>query len=84
MTYIEYSHDPDPEDTMIESIVFFLIHDRDGLRIEPDRHVTGLFPRATWLRLLDEAGFDVEQRSFRLEAMERPYELLVGVLREGY
>ena len=59
-TVIEYCHDPDPDDTTIESIFFFLLEEGSGVRIEQDRHTTGLFPSDTWLRLLDEAGFDAE------------------------
>ena len=36
----------------------YLLRDSDGsVRVEHDRHVEGLFPRATWLRLFAEAGF---------------------------
>ncbi len=59
-TVIEYCHDPDPDDNTIESVFIFLFEEESGLRIEQDFHVTGLFPSATWLRLLDEAGFDAE------------------------
>ena len=59
-TVIEYCHDPDPTDSTIESVFFFIIQEGGGLRIEQDRHTTGLFPSATWLNLLDEAGFDGE------------------------
>ena len=57
---IEYCHDPNPADTTIESLFFFIIQEAAGLRIEQDWHVTGLFPAATWLNLLDEAGFVAE------------------------
>lgn len=39
----------------------FLLRAADGtVRTAYERHVTGLFPRATWERLLAEAGFRVE------------------------
>ena len=59
-TVIEYCHDPNPADTTIESLFFFIIQEAAGLRIEQDWHVTGLFPSVTWLNLLDEAGFVAE------------------------
>ena len=59
-TVIEYCHDPDPEDSIIESVFFFILQEETGLRIEQDRHITGLFSADTWLELLDEAGFDGE------------------------
>lgn len=80
VTYMEYVHDPDPDDTALEILFFYLIKERGRLRIEHDRHSVGIFPRRTWLRLLGEAGFAAEVRSFRLSGYERPYELLVGVL----
>jgi SAM-dependent methyltransferase len=59
VAYVSYVHDPDPGDTSFELIMTILVR-RDGkLSIEQDCHVCGLFPMASWLRLLDEAGFDV-------------------------
>ena len=65
-------------ETILETIIVFLIESLGKLRIEHDRHPTGIFPRATWLRLMRETGFSVEARSFRLEAQRQPYELQVG------
>ncbi|MDP3051598.1 MAG: class I SAM-dependent methyltransferase [Eubacteriales bacterium] len=81
VTYLEYTYDPDPSDTKIETIMFYLIRAEGGLRIEHDRHVTGLFPKSTWIGLMNEAGFSVEERAFHLGTAKQPYELLVGVLR---
>ena len=61
LTVIEYCHDPDPADTTIESIFFFIWQEGGELRVEQDRHTTGLFPAATWLELLAEAGFTAER-----------------------
>ena len=61
LTYVEYSIDLDPSDTTVETTYVFFIA-RDGeLRMEVDRHTTGLFPLATWERLLTEAGFAWER-----------------------
>ena len=81
-TVIEYCHDPDPEDTTIESVFFFLFQDEGGLRIEQDHHVTGLFPSSVWLTRLDGAGFDAELVS--LPGYEGGYggHLFVGRLRQ--
>ena len=62
VTVIEYCHDPDQSDTTIESVFFFIMPGKEGLRIEQDKHVTGLFSRSTWLRLLAEAGFEAETK----------------------
>ncbi|MYC30741.1 MAG: class I SAM-dependent methyltransferase [Chloroflexi bacterium] len=81
-TVIEYCYDPDPNDTTIESVFFFLLQEKNGLRIEQDLHVTGLFPSVTWLAALDESGFDAELLS--LPGYEGGYggHLFVGRLRE--
>ena len=79
LTYVQYAHDPDPEDTCIENILIYFIQEKDELRIEHDRHLTGLFPRGTWLRLIESAGFDCEPLPCRISG--RQYEMLVGTLR---
>jgi SAM-dependent methyltransferase len=38
----------------------YLIREGENVRIEHDRHHCGLFPKATWLRGLDAAGFAVD------------------------
>jgi SAM-dependent methyltransferase len=81
ITYFEYTHDPDPHDTTVETIMVYFIRSADGLRIEHDRHLTGVFARTTWLQLLAAAGFTVESRVYDLPDWPRPYELLVGTRR---
>jgi trans-aconitate methyltransferase len=39
LTFIEFDHDPDPGDTIVESIMFYLIRRGGMLRIEQDRHI---------------------------------------------
>ncbi|GAB4535201.1 MAG: hypothetical protein Tsb0020_50520 [Haliangiales bacterium] len=65
MRCIEWSWDPDPDDTECCAEYAFLLRDGDQLRAVHDRHRAGLFPQATWRRLLTEAGF-------RVEVMPRP------------
>jgi hypothetical protein len=56
--YLEWSRDPDPTDTWTVTDYVFLLHERDGsVRPVHETHRLGLFPHATWLRLLTEAGF---------------------------
>jgi SAM-dependent methyltransferase len=58
LRYLEWSWDPDPADTTYTVDYAYLLRERDGsTRVEWDRHVEGLFPRADWLRILSEAGF---------------------------
>lgn len=57
--YLTWSYDPDPNDTtVIEAYVYMLRKDGEPLVVEHEEHVCGLFPRADWLRLLREVGFE--------------------------
>lgn len=59
LRYLEWTYDPDPSDATIVTDFAILIREADGTaRVVQDRHVEGLFPRATWFTLLREAGFE--------------------------
>ncbi|ACY14843.1 class I SAM-dependent methyltransferase [Haliangium ochraceum] len=57
---MEWTWDPDPEDT--ECVVDFVFALRENGRTEVvhDQHRVGLFARATWQKLLSQAGYQVE------------------------
>jgi hypothetical protein len=58
--YLEWNWDPDPSDSTCIADYVFALREADGtVRAVHDRHLEGLFPRDTWLRLLAEAGLDV-------------------------
>jgi SAM-dependent methyltransferase len=58
LRYLEWVWDPDPSDITYVVDFAFLLRAADGqVRTESDRHVCGVFPRATWLALMTEAGF---------------------------
>jgi len=58
LRYVEWSYDPDPSDTsFLTDYALLLREGADDVRVRYDRHVEGLFPRATWLDLLGEVGF---------------------------
>jgi SAM-dependent methyltransferase len=57
---LEWTWDPDPGDDTYTVEYAFLLRDGTELRAVHDRHVEGLFSRATWTRVLGEAGFEVE------------------------
>jgi len=57
---LEWMWDPDPSDQTYAVEYAFLLRDGKDVRMVHDRHVEGLFPRATWLRLLSQGGFEVE------------------------
>lgn len=61
LRYLSWTLDPDPADTTVVTDYAYLLRDADGsTRVIGDRHVEGIFPRATWLRLLAEAGFTAD------------------------
>ena len=80
LTYVEYSTDLDPNDTIIETTYVFFIKRGSDLRVEVDDHVTGLFPIATWERLLKEAGFEVDRVDYPVSKDGRAMWLWVGRL----
>ena len=80
LTFIEFDYDPDPDDTTVESIMFYLIREGGELRVEQDRHVTGLFPLRTWLDLMAEAGFAVGQFPCKHGNDPRQSVLLIGTM----
>lgn len=57
--YLEWTTDPDPDDTTYTTdYVIITRADSQPAAVTYDLHTGGLFPRATWLRLLDGAGFE--------------------------
>jgi SAM-dependent methyltransferase len=59
MRYLEWRHDPIRIDTTyLVDFAFLLRLPSGALDVRRDRHVCGLFPRQTWLDLLEQAGFE--------------------------
>jgi len=59
--FLQWTTDPDPHDTNYLVDFAILIRDLQGqTRLVHDRHVYGLFHRATWRRLLRGVGFDLK------------------------
>lgn len=82
LTYFAYAYDPNPYDTIIETLFTHLIREGERLHIEHDRFLTGLFPKSTWSRLIREAGFAFEERSYRLTSPPAEYVMLIGRLQK--
>lgn len=57
---LEWTWDPDPSDGTCRAEYALLLREGDQVRATHDRHVVGLFSRDTWLRVLREAGYEVE------------------------
>jgi len=65
VTTLMWDWDPDPtDDTFITEYIFVM---RDGVDVQSvhDRHVSGMFTLATWRRILESEGFE-------MELMDRP------------
>ena len=61
--YLEWTWDPDAHDTTYLADYAYLLRDENGdVRAVHDRHTCGLFPKATWLELMREAGLESEHR----------------------
>jgi hypothetical protein len=61
--YLDWTWDPDPDDTTFETVYALVLREADGsVRVELDRHTEGLFPRASWIEWLEEAGFAATSR----------------------
>jgi len=58
LRYLEWTYDPDPNDTTYVVDFAYLLREADGTtRVEHDRHIDGLFSRDEWLQLLRAVGF---------------------------
>lgn len=80
LRYLEWSWDPDPSDTTCVADYAYLPRESDGsVRVECERHVARLLPRADWLRLLSEVGFHPRVVPFEHSELEPgTYESFVG------
>jgi hypothetical protein len=57
--FFDWTWDPDPEDTWVQTEFVFLLRHADGtVRVVHDPHRTGLFSHDDWLRLIKEVGFE--------------------------
>src|ERR1700682_1742500 len=75
--YLQWTTDPDPSDTTYFVDFAILIRDPQGrMRLEHDRHTYGLFKRSEWLRLMRDAGFELNTISAIVDDFER--DLFVG------
>src|ERR671921_1308528 len=56
--YMEWTWDADPDDTEVNYEFILALKEGEELRVVVDRQVVGVFPRATWLQLLRDVGFE--------------------------
>jgi SAM-dependent methyltransferase len=61
LRYLEWTYDPDENDhTYISEFAYLLREDGHPAWVELDQHICGLFPRAEWLSVLRDVGFQPE------------------------
>jgi len=71
LRYLEWTWDPDPADNTYLTDFAYLLREEDGnVRCRHDRHVCGLFSRATWLDVIAQAGFIPRSRPFEHSEIE--------------
>jgi hypothetical protein len=82
--YLEWSWDPDPDDTTyITTMVYAMKTDRDEINVEYDQHVLGIFPRQTWINLLEKQGLQPEVIIFDHSELEPgTYEIFLARKRK--
>jgi SAM-dependent methyltransferase len=80
LRYLEWTWDPNPEDTSYLTEYAYLLREADGLvRAVHDRHLEGLFPRDLWLRSLGHVGFRPTVLTFDHSELEPgTYEVFVA------
>ena len=78
LRYVEWFWDPDPADTTYVCDFAYLLREGGEVRCVQDRHVCGLFPRATWLELIARAGLEGLHRSGPPDEEPAGTELFVG------
>ncbi len=79
LRYLEWTWDPDPGDTTYMAEYAYLLRDESGtVTVVHDRHEEGLFPRAVWLRILADAGFDAVSAPFEHSQLEIGSEMFVA------
>ena len=77
--FLEWSYDPDPTDTTAVTQYAFIVREADGaIDWFSETHVFGLFPRATWLHLLAQQGFDAEALTERTSEARTPRSMFLA------
>jgi SAM-dependent methyltransferase len=58
--YLQWIWDADPNDTRVNYDLVLALKEGDELRTIVDRQVVGVFPRATWLRFLEDVSLEAK------------------------
>jgi SAM-dependent methyltransferase len=81
LRYLEWVHPA--RGTEVDITFVYVLRDGDTERIESEHHVVGLFPRATWLELLQGVGFEAETAPYHHSSFApgAKHELFIGIKR---
>ncbi len=77
MRYLQW--DAPARDDTAQTTMVYVMRDGDGLTIEHDVWTYGLFPRATWMRLITEAGLEPRSLPYPHSEFDDPHELFAGI-----
>jgi hypothetical protein len=67
-----------PGSNAVEVRFRYVLRDGDSERIEEDVHLTGVFPEATWLRLIGDAGLESRVLPYIHSEVDHPMRMFVG------
>lgn len=77
--FLEWSYDPDPSDTHGVTVYSFIVREADGsVTTHSETHAFGIFPEATWTRLLESAGFVPEVVMEQTDEERPPRTVFIG------
>lgn len=77
MRYLEWSHEP--HGTTVDVTYVFVLRDADGIRVEHETHPQGLFPRGTWLGLIEQAGLEAGTIPYEHSEFDKAHEFFYGI-----
>jgi SAM-dependent methyltransferase len=84
LRYLEWTWDPDPNDTTTTADFAYLLRDERGVRCVHDQHICGLFSRDTWLGILSEVDFRPHIVPFQHSEIEPgSCEMFIGIKPES-
>jgi len=77
--YLEWTTEVAPHETTGATYYSFLVREADGtVRALHEKHVFGIFPQSTWVRLFERGGFTVDVVEERTDDDRTPRLIFVG------
>ena len=78
LRYVEEHGPVTPGSTVVEGRFTMTLREGDSERVVEDIHRFGVFPRATWMALMERAGLEVLVLPYIHSEIEDPMEMFVG------